>query len=137
MFKRLAFIVMLIPMWAIAQNLANPTQEELLVVLENVWVLYAMMLMGTLASQLKQVNVAQQNGATVTYTSQIFRLREWIVLFITNTLSFVALIYSGQLNFVSAVAVGFALNELVDLDPTSSRSTSVVQSLTNGMKLKE
>lgn len=136
--KKIAALLFLVPLFAFAQKsqYINPTQEDLLTLLSNVWVLYALMLLGTLASQMKQVNVAQQSGSAVTYMGHMFRLREWIVLFITNTLSFAALIYSDQLNFASAVAVGFALNELVDLDPTSSRSSGA-QVVTNAMQLKE
>lgn len=116
---------LLVSVAAFAQTLANPTQEEMLGVLNNVWVLYGLMILGTLASQLKQANVAQQEGSDITTLAHVFRLREWIVLGITNTLSFAGLIYMDQLSFVSAVSIGFVLNELVDLDPTSSRSNAL------------
>lgn len=136
MLKTIAMFLLFVPALALAQTLANPTQAEMMSVLGNVWVLYALMMLGTLASQLKQANVARQSGSDVSNMDHVMRLREWVVLFITNSLSFAALIHMGQLSFVSAVSVGFVLNELTDLDPTSSRSNALM-SAGAVMKLKE
>lgn len=106
----------------LAQSVGNPTREEMVTVLNNVWVLYALMLLGTLGSMLKQVGVAKQEGSTASVADHVLRLKEGAYVWIANTLAFAALIYGDQLNFASAVGIGFALNELVDLDPTSSRS---------------
>ena len=59
--------------------------------------------------------------------SHIMRIREWIVLGITNTIAFATLVTLDQLNCAGAVGIGFAINELIDLDPTSSRSNALTK----------
>lgn len=115
-----------VPLWA--QSLGNPTPEEMTAWLSNPWVLYGLMILGSIVSGLKQVKLAKMDGGTTTNGS--YFTSHWMDVLIvlgSNTLAFIALIYGGQLNFVSAVSVGFALNELVDLNPASSRSSSLVK----------
>jgi hypothetical protein len=135
----IAIFAALLVVSAFAQSLSNPTQEEMITWLSNPWVLYGLMILGSVISGLKQVKLAQMEGSGITVKSHFARLADFFVVWGTNTLSFIALIYSGQLNFVSAVTVGFALNELIDLNPASSRSNALMGTAdaNSGMKLKE
>lgn len=128
--KLSATLGLLLGVWGIvfAQGVANPTPAEMTAWLGNLWVLYGLMVLGSVISGLKQVKLAQMDGNVA--TNSAYFTSHWmdvIIVLGSNTLAFVALIYGGQLNFVSAVSVGFALNELVDLNPASNRSASLVK----------
>lgn len=119
-------VVTLMIYGAYAQSVGNPTQEELIGWLNNVWVLYGLMILGSVISGLKQIKVAQMEGSGVTAGGHFSHWSDAVIVLGSNTLSFIALIYADQLNFVSAVSVGFVLNELVDLNPASSRSNALM-----------
>jgi len=103
----------------------GPSQEELRGWLDSPVVLYVLMLLGSLASALKQWSVARMSGSKLTLTTYMSYLQEGVTTIIVNTLSFAALIYADQLNFVSAIGIGYMTNSLSDLLPTGTRSDAV------------
>lgn len=114
--------VLLIAPMVFAQG---PSQEELRGWLDSPVVLYVLMLLGSLASALKQWSVARMSGSKLTLTTYMSYLQEGVTTIIVNTLSFAALIYADQLNFVSAIGIGYMTNSLSDLLPTGTRSDAV------------
>lgn len=103
----------------------GPSQEELRGWLDSPVVLYVLMLLGSLASALKQWSVARMSGSKLSIGNYLSYLQEGVTTIIVNTLSFAALIYADQLNFVSAIGIGYMTNSLSDLLPTGTRSDAV------------
>lgn len=115
-------LVVFLSGFAFAQG---PSQEELRGWLDSPVVLYVLMLLGSLASALKQWSVARMSGSTLSLATYMSYLQEGVTTIIVNTLSFAALIYADQLNFVSAIGIGYMTNSLSDLLPTGTRSDAV------------
>lgn len=116
--------VVLVSSFAFAQG---PTQEEIRGWLEEPVVLYFLMLMGSLASALKQWSVARMSGNEMGLVDYLSFVQEGITTILVNTISFAALIYADQLNFVSAIGIGYMTNSLADLLPSGGRSVAVAK----------
>jgi hypothetical protein len=95
------------------------TTEELQGMLTNPWVLFGLMVFGSVISAMKQWGVAKMDGAAVGVGLGAY-LAHAQELFIT-------LGDSGNLNFISAVSIGYVINSVADLNPLSTRSTSLTQ----------
>lgn len=95
--------------------------------LSNQIFLFALMLFGTLLSMAKQYVDGRMNAATIDFGAYLLRI-ETLIAVGANVIAFLGLIDSGQLNFLSAVGVGYALNSLTDLKP-GGRSAAIVESI--------
>lgn len=104
------------------------TAEELKALLSTPAALFLVMLLGSLASMLKQVSDAKKNGATTTsLSSYLAHWPETLGTVITNALGFLTLVVTDQLNFASALGIGYAANSAADLLRSGGRSASLVK----------
>jgi hypothetical protein len=101
------------------------TPDELKTLLSTPIALFVIMLLGSLASVLKQIADAKKNGAEVTLGSYLAHIPETASALILNVLGFLTLVVTDQLNFASALGVGFASNSAADLVRTGGRSLTV------------
>jgi hypothetical protein len=105
------------------------TTEQLQGWLMNPWVLFGLMLFGSVISAMKQWSQAKLDGAAagVALSSHLARLQELFITLGGNAIAFFALVDSGNLNFVAAVSIGYLINDAADLNPLSTRSTALTQ----------
>lgn len=108
------------------------TPDELKTLLSTPVALFVVMLLGSLASVLKQIGDAKKNGSEVTIGSYLAHLPETASALILNVLGFLTLVVTDQLNFASALGVGFASNSAADLIRTGGRSFTVGNSSRQG-----
>lgn len=108
------------------------TADDLKTLLSTPLALFVIMLLGSLASVLKQVADAKKNGSGVTLGSYLSHLPETASALILNVLGFLTLAVTDQLNFASALGVGFASNSAADLVRTGGRSLTVGSSTRQG-----
>ncbi len=108
------------------------TPDELKSLLSTPLALFVVMLLGSLASVLKQIADAKKNGSEVTIGSYLSHLHETVSALILNVLGFLTLVVTDQLNFASALGVGFASNSAADLIRTGGRSLTVGTSTRQG-----
>lgn len=101
------------------------TTEGIKQLLTNPWVLFVFMIFGTILSMLKQWKQGQMDGSTTTLATYLSHIQELVIAIGGNGIAFFLLIDSGNLNFVSAVSIGYVLNSVADLNPAGSRSTSL------------
>jgi len=105
--------------------MAQPTDEQMKVWLDNPIVLYVFMVLGSIVSGLKQWGVAKMEGSQTTIATYLSHIQEIVTTLFMNTIAFFSLVNSGTLNFVSATLIGFAANSLSDLNPMGARSTTL------------
>lgn len=99
--------------------------EELKILLSTPAALFLVMLLGSLASMLKQLSDARKNGSSASLGSYLAHLPETAGTIITNALGFLTLVVTDQLNFASALGIGYAANSAADLLRTGGRSASL------------
>lgn len=93
--------------------------------LKNPWILFGFMIFGSVISMAKQWGQAKMDGSAVTVATYLSHVQEILTTLGTNTLAFFLLVDSGNLNYVSAVSIGYALNSISDLNPLGGRSTTL------------
>jgi len=124
-FVLLAWVALaVVPLFAWAQG---PTEGQIKAWLESPIVLYFLMLAGSAISMIRQWGTAQMDGSNVTFWTYAKHLPELLTTFFTNTIAFALLIENDSLNFIAAVSIGYALNDLADLNPQGSRSSSLTK----------
>lgn len=101
------------------------TTEDIQTMLTNPWVLFGLMIFGSVLSAVKQWGVAKMDGTTTTLGTYLGHLQELFITLGGNTIAFFALVDSGNLNFLSAVSIGYVINSAADLNPLGARSTSL------------
>lgn len=99
--------------------------EELKVLLSTPAALFLVMLLGSLASMLKQISDANKNGAVTSLGSYLAHWPETAGTVITNALGFLTLVVTDQLNFASALGIGYAANSAADLLRSGGRSAAL------------
>lgn len=109
--------------WPVKAQGLPGTTEGIQAMLMNPWVLFLFMVFGTILSMLKQWKQAQMDGSMVTMATYLSHVQELVIALGGNGIAFFLLIDSGNLNFVSAVSIGYVLNSVADLNPQGSRST--------------
>jgi len=102
---------------------ADPVSAEFL---KNPWVLYGLMIAGSVVSLLKQWGAAAMDGSKATFGGLLVHWQETLTTLFGNTIAFFMLVDSGNLNFISAISIGYAINSLADLNPAGSRSTALL-----------
>jgi hypothetical protein len=108
------------------------TAEELKLLLSTPAALFLVMLLGSLASMLKQISDAKKNGSTASLGSYLAHWPETLGTIITNALGFLTLVVTDQLNFASALGIGYAANSAADLLRSGGRSASLVKGQQGG-----
>lgn len=99
--------------------------ESLQLMLMNPWVLFGFMIFGSILSMVKQWGQAKMDGSVVTVSTYVSHLQELFTTLGGNAIAFFLLVDSGNLNYVSAVSIGYVLNSAADLNPLGGRSTTL------------
>lgn len=81
------------------------------------YALFALMTLASLSNGLKQLAVLRQTGTPMSFARYLSYLPETLSMIFANVIAFVVLVMTDQLNFASAIAVGYGTNSLVDLLP--------------------
>lgn len=98
------------------------SDSALKILLSSPFALFFLMMLASLTNGLKQLAVLRQTGTPMSFGQYLSYLPETGSMVIANIIAFVVLILTDQLNFASALAVGYGTNSLVDLLPTGKRS---------------
>ncbi len=98
------------------------TDAALKLFLSSPAALFALMLLASMSNGLKQLLTVRQTGKPMSFGQYLSYWPETSAMVIANIIAFVALIMTDQLNFASALGVGFGTNSLVDLLPGTKRS---------------
>ena len=96
------------------------TTEEIKAMLETPVALFVLMLIASLLSAYKQ-----KSGTGVGIGTYFAHIPETIAMLVTNTIGFTVLIFTDQLNFASALGLGYASNSLADLIRSGGRSAQI------------
>lgn len=105
------------------------TAEALKTILQTPALLLILMLAASVSNGLKQLNTNSAAGGSMTCIEYFFK--HWpdtLNMVLTNCLCFAVLILTDQLNFASALGVGYGANSIVDMLP-GSRSNSLANSV--------
>jgi hypothetical protein len=94
--------------------------------------LFVLMLFGSLLSALKQMVDSRSNGSTITVAQYLFKV-ETLIMLGANVIAFITLIMTDTLNWTGAIGIGYVMNSLADLKPstkvTPSRSADIVNKM--------
>lgn len=93
------------------------TADTLKTALSSPEALFALMLLASLASGIKQLAVIRQTGTPMTLGTYLSYVPETLGVVLANVIGFAVLILTDQLNFASALGLGYGTNSLVDLLP--------------------
>ena len=94
------------------------TADQLKLLLQTPLLLFLLMLAASLSNGLKQVYTANQAGGSTSLKT--YFLTHWpdtLGMVLANVIAFAVLILTDQLNFASALGIGYGANSLVDLLP--------------------
>jgi len=81
--------------------------------------LFLLMMLASVSNGLKQLAVVNQTGKPMSYRLYLCHWPETLSTIVGNVLAFVVLMSFDQLNITSAIGVGYGVNSLTDLLPTS------------------
>lgn len=93
------------------------TADALKTLLSSPGALFVLMILASLSNGIKQLVVVKQTGTPMTVLGYLSYLPETFGTVIANVLAFVLLVMTDQLNFASALGVGYGTNSLIDLLP--------------------
>lgn len=93
------------------------TIDTLKTVLSSPLGMYALMNAASLVNGLKQLLVIRQTGTPPTLATYLSYWPETLGMILANVIAFVVLILTDQLNFASALGIGYGTNSVVDLLP--------------------
>lgn len=110
------------------------TAEELKAILETPAALLMLMLLASLVSALKQLVVAKQQGGSISLWTYLAYWPETITTIIGNLIAFATLILTDQLNFASALGIGYGINSVVELLRPNGRAGAIASSTTGSPK---
>lgn len=79
--------------------------------------LFILMTLASMSNGLKQLLVLRQTGTPMSFGQYLSYWPETVAMVIANLIAFAVLILTDQLNFASALGVGYGTNSLVDLLP--------------------
>lgn len=119
---------------AIAQEQSTfRTADELKSILETPAALFLLMLAASFVGALKQIVLAKQQGSTMSVGKYLAYWPETIATILGNGIAFAVLILTDQLNFASALGIGYGVNSAVDLmRPSSGRSGAIAAQTSGG-----
>ena len=112
------------------------TPEALKTALSSPTALFALMFLASAANGLKQLAVIRQTGTPMRFIDYLGHWQETLGVILGNLIGFAVLVLTDQLNFASALGVGFGTNSLVDLLP-GRRSIALKSTPDDPTKTKE
>jgi len=95
----------------------NMTEASLRTLLSSPAALFVLMLLASVCNGAKQILVVRQTSQAMTCWQYWSHLPETLIAVMANVIAFAVLIITDQLNFASAIAVGYGANSLADLLP--------------------
>lgn len=98
------------------------TVESVKTFLSSPGALFVMMILASVANGSKQLAVIRQTGQPISSIDYWAHLPETLATFFSNVMAFSLLLMTDQLNFASALSVGYGLNSLSDLLTKGGRS---------------
>ena len=100
------------------------TDAALKVLLNSPMGLLALMMAASFSNGLKQIAVVKQTSVpSMTCVDYFVKyVPETIGMVVTNLVAFAILVLTDQLNFASALGVGYGVNSVMDLLPGTKRS---------------
>jgi hypothetical protein len=108
------------------------SQEFLKTLLQTPLALFVVMLLGSLASALKQITDGRKNGTEMTCAEYLKHWPETLSTLIVNALAFVSLLVMDQLNFFAALGIGYISNSASDLLTQGGRSKGIASGKQSG-----
>jgi hypothetical protein len=114
------------------------TNETLKELLSGPAALFLMMMLASMVNGLQQLNVVRQTGTPMTAREYFFKY--WpttLGMALTNVIAFITLVMTDQLNFASALGIGYGVNSAIDLLPNSTRSHALKRTPDDEVKLRE
>lgn len=93
------------------------TADSLKALLSSPSALFVLMLLASMTNGVKQLLVIRQTGTPMTFLGYLAYLPETFAVLLANVIGFAVLILTDQLNFASALGVGYGTNSLIDLLP--------------------
>lgn len=93
------------------------TDSTLKILLSSPGALFVLMTLASFTNGLKQLAVLKQTGTPISFGRYLSYWPETTGMMIANVIAFAVLVLTDQLNFASALAVGYGTNSLVDLLP--------------------
>ncbi len=93
------------------------TQEQLKLVLSTPLALFALMVIASMSNGIKQLTVIRQTGKPMSYLSYLSYWPETLGMVLANVIAFAILILTDQLNFASAIGIGYGANSIIDMLP--------------------
>lgn len=93
------------------------TRDGLKAALDTPIVLLGVMLLASMTNGLKQVGTAKKAGGDMSFVEYWSHAPDTIATILGNLLAFGALILFDQLNFASALGIGYGVNSVTDLLP--------------------
>ena len=100
----------------------NITADTLKAILSSPLALFLLMCLASIGNGVKQLAVIKQTGRPMTCLEYWAHWPETLGTVISNALAFGLLLMTDQLNFASALSVGYGLNSLSDLIVRGGRS---------------
>lgn len=100
----------------------NISADSLKAILASPLALFVLMCLASIGNGVKQLAVIKQTGKPMTCVEYWTHWPETLGTIISNVLAFGLLLTTDQLNFASALSVGYGLNSLSDLIVRGGRS---------------
>jgi len=98
-----------------AAGAGSRTVEDWKALLQTPAALFALMNLAALTQALGAVVVAKRQGSEMTVGSYLTYWPETVSTLVLNVIGFAVLILTDQLNFASALGIGFGVSNVVDL----------------------
>lgn len=108
---------------------AGPSSDELKDILNAPLGLLALMFAASFVSALKTLAIAKANGSGMGVADYLGYLPQTLVVIVGNLIAFAVLVLTDQLNFSSALGIGYGINSVMDLlQPKSGRTGEIAKS---------
>lgn len=102
------------------------TTEQLQQLLGTPLALLGLMYLASISSGLKQILAARKDGSTVSCHDYFVRYwPETVAMVLANLIAFVVLVLTDQLNYASALGIGYGANSVADLLRSGGRSSAL------------
>lgn len=113
-----------------AAGAGSRTAEEWKAILSTPAALFVLMCLASLSQGLGTIITAKRQGSTMTVGSYLSYWPELLSTVVLNALGFATLILTDQLNFASALGIGFGLANVVDMVMPAKTSRSAALAAT-------
>lgn len=114
-------------------GLGSRTAEDWKVILQAPAALFVLMCLASVTQALGAIVVAKRQGSSMTFGSYVTYWPETVSTLLLNMIGFAVLIMTDQLNFASALGIGFGVSNVVDLImPKGTSRAGAVAATTQG-----